>query len=118
MPSIGLTPKATSSTPPTTSRTPPVVPATSAPHPSESTIVISISEFRGLCHTLETLTATQSILAQQMAVFLLYDSYSMSLKRYHFLPIVSIALATLRAMLSLVGGKVEEGSFVINAKLF
>ena len=44
--------------------------------------------------------------------------HSTSLRRYHFLPIVSIALATLRAMLSLVGGRVEEGSFVINAKLF
>ncbi|KAL6346202.1 hypothetical protein AAG906_027949 [Vitis piasezkii] len=65
---VVLTPEATSSAPPTTPGTPPVVPATSAPHPSESSITISISEFKGLCHTLQTLTTTQSILAHQMAV--------------------------------------------------
>ena len=68
MPFTVLTLEATSSAPPTTPRTPPVVPATSAPHPFESSIAISISEFRGLCHTLQTLTATQSVLAQQMAL--------------------------------------------------
>ena len=52
-------------------------------------------------------------------LFLLEDSDSMSLRRHDFLPVFSIALATLRAMFNLVGGKrVEEGSFVINAKLF
>ena len=52
-------------------------------------------------------------------LFLLDDSNSMSLGRHHFFPVFSIALATLRAMFSLVGGKrVEEGSFAINAKLF
>ena len=51
--------------------------------------------------------------------FLPFYSNSMSLRRHHFLPVFSIALATLRAMFSLVGGKrVEEGSFAINAKLF
>ena len=54
------------SAPPATPRTPPVVPATSEPHPSESSIAVSILKFRGLCHTLQTLTATQSILTQQM----------------------------------------------------
>ena len=68
VPSTGLTPEVTSSALPTTLGTPPVVPATSAPHPSKSSITISISEFRGLCHTMQTLTATQNILAQQMAV--------------------------------------------------
>ena len=58
VPSTVLTPEATSSTPPTTSGTPPVVQTTSAPHPSESSITISILEFRGLCHTLQTLIAT------------------------------------------------------------
>ena len=67
VPSTGLTLEATSSAPPTTPGTPPVVPATSAPHPYKSSIAISISEFRDLCHTLQTLTATQSVLAQQMA---------------------------------------------------
>ncbi|KAL6340632.1 hypothetical protein AAG906_010540 [Vitis piasezkii] len=59
-PSIVSTPEATSSAPPTTLETPPVIPATSAPPPSESTITISASELRGLCHTLQTLTTTQS----------------------------------------------------------
>ena len=64
VPSIGLTPEATSSAPPTTPGTPPVVPATSAPPPPEFTITISTSVFRSLCHTLQTLTTTQSVLAQ------------------------------------------------------
>ena len=44
--------------------------------------------------------------------FLLYESDSISLRRYHFLPLFSIAIETLRAMLISVGGRVEEGSFV------
>ena len=52
-------------------------------------------------------------------LLLLYDSDFMSLRMHHFLSVFSIALATLRAMFNLVGGKrVEEGSFAINAKLF
>ncbi|RVW69104.1 hypothetical protein CK203_060682 [Vitis vinifera] len=47
--------------------------------------------------------------------FLIYDSNSMSLRRYHFLPLFAIALATLRAMLILVGERVKKGSFVNNA---
>ena len=40
-------------------------------------------------------------------------------KEVPFPPCFSIALATLRTMFGLVGGKrVEEGSFAINAKLF
>ena len=66
--SIVLMPEATLSAPLTTPRILPVIPAASAPHPSESTIAMSISDFRGLCHTLQTLTATQSVLAQQMVV--------------------------------------------------
>ena len=54
------------SAPHATPGTPPVVPAPSEPHPSESSVAIPISEFRGLCHTLQTLIATQSILTQQM----------------------------------------------------
>ena len=48
---------------------------------------------------------------------LLYDSNSISLRRYHFFPLFSIALNTLRAMLILVEGKVEKGSIVNNARL-
>ena len=52
-------------------------------------------------------------------LFLLDDSDFMSLRKHHFLPVFSIALATLSAIFNLVGGKrVEEGSFAINAKLF
>ena len=40
--------------------------------------------------------------------FLLYDSDSMSLRKYHFLPLFTIALATLRAMLILVGGELRK----------
>ena len=64
VPSTVPTTEATSSAPSTTPETPPVVPATSAPPPSQSTITISTSEFRGLCHTLQTLSITQSVLAQ------------------------------------------------------
>ena len=52
-----------------TPQTPPVIPATSKPsHPSEPRIAMSISEYRGLCHTLQTLTTSQSILSQEMTV--------------------------------------------------
>ncbi|RVW59381.1 hypothetical protein CK203_103222 [Vitis vinifera] len=58
-PSTLPTPEATSSAPPTTPEVPPVVPVTSSPPPSESSITISTSKFRGLCHTLQTLSTTQ-----------------------------------------------------------
>ncbi|RVW84663.1 hypothetical protein CK203_044589 [Vitis vinifera] len=58
-------PEVASFAPPTTPRTPPIVPP-SEPHLAKSIVAISISDFRGLCHTLQTLTATQSVLAQQM----------------------------------------------------
>ncbi|XP_034694076.1 lysine-rich arabinogalactan protein 19-like [Vitis riparia] len=61
-PSTMPTPEATSFAPPTMPQAPPVVPATSAPPPSKSFITISSSEFRGLCHTLQTLSTTQSVL--------------------------------------------------------
>ena len=38
-------------------------------------------------------------------LFLLDDSDSMSLRRHHFFPVFSIALATLRVMFNLVGGR-------------
>ena len=67
VPSTEPIPKVAPSAPPTIPQTLPVIPATSEPSPSsEPRIAISISEYRGLCHTLQTLTATQSILTQQM----------------------------------------------------
>ena len=83
MPSIVLTPEATSSAPFTIPRTLLVVPATSAPHPSESTIAMSISDFRGLCHTLQTLTATQSVLAQQMVVVRAHQDQLIAIQTQH-----------------------------------
>ena len=67
VPSIGSMLEVASSAPHVAPRTPPVVLAASEPHPSESSVAIPISEFRGLCHTLQTLTTTQRILTQQMA---------------------------------------------------
>ena len=67
VPSTGPMPEVASSAPPATLGTPPVVPSPfEPPPPSESRIAISISEFKGLYHTLQTLTASQSILTQQM----------------------------------------------------
>ena len=53
---------------PTISRAPPVAPASSEPSTSaESRMAIPISEYRELCRSLQTLTASQSSLAQEMA---------------------------------------------------
>ncbi|RVW58832.1 hypothetical protein CK203_104028 [Vitis vinifera] len=51
VPSTGPMPEVPYSTPPAIPGTPPVVPAISEPHPSESSLAISISEFRGLYTT-------------------------------------------------------------------
>ncbi|RVX19033.1 hypothetical protein CK203_007172 [Vitis vinifera] len=53
---------------PTIFRAPPVTPASSEPSTStEPRMSIPISEYRDLCRTLQTLTASQSSLAQEMA---------------------------------------------------
>ncbi|RVW70919.1 hypothetical protein CK203_059981 [Vitis vinifera] len=53
---------------PTISRAPPVTPASSEPSTSaEPRMAIPISEYRDLCRILQTLTASQSSLAQEMA---------------------------------------------------
>ncbi|RVW33134.1 hypothetical protein CK203_094848 [Vitis vinifera] len=53
---------------PTISRAPPVTPASSEPSTSvEPRMAIPISEYRELCRSLQTLTASQSSLAQEMA---------------------------------------------------
>ena len=67
-----------------TPKTPPIVPVVSEPPPpSESRIAISISEFRGLCHTLQTLTATQSILTQQMEVIRAHQDQLIATQTQH-----------------------------------
>ena len=83
VPSIGPMPEVASFAPPATPGTPPVVPAASEPHPSESSFAISISEFRGLCHTFQTLTATQSILTQQMAAIRAHQDQLIATQTQH-----------------------------------
>ncbi|KAL6321022.1 hypothetical protein AAG906_011998 [Vitis piasezkii] len=105
-------------------RTLPVIPSTSEPSPPfESRIAISISQFRGLCHTLQTLTTSQNILTRDDNTVPIRSRLSpprpsilssLGTTSSYF----SITHATLRTMFSLVGRRVEEGSFVINAKLF
>ena len=69
VPSTGPMPEGAPSAPPATPGTPPVIPSTLEPSPPHETrIAISISEFKGLCHTFQTLTTSQSILTQQMKV--------------------------------------------------
>ena len=67
VPSIEPIPEVTPSAPPATPGTPPVIPSTSKPFSSsELRIAIFISGYRGLCHTLQALATSQSILAQEM----------------------------------------------------
>ena len=67
VPSIEPTPEVAPSASPATPRPPPVIPATSEPSSSfELRTTISISEYRALCHTLQALTTSQSILTQEM----------------------------------------------------
>ena len=65
VPSTEPIPEVAPSAPAATPRTPLVIPPISEPSPSsEPRIAISISEYRGLCHTLQALTTSQSILTQ------------------------------------------------------
>ncbi|RVW39880.1 hypothetical protein CK203_083167 [Vitis vinifera] len=55
---------------PTISRAPPVTPASSEPSTStDPRMTIPISEYRELCRSLQTLTTSQSSLAQEMQLF-------------------------------------------------
>ena len=84
VPSIGPMPKVAPSAPPATPGTPSVVPATSEPSlPSESKIAISISEFRGICYTLQTLTTVQSILTQQIAAIRAHQDQLIATETQH-----------------------------------
>ncbi|KAL6348489.1 hypothetical protein AAG906_008943 [Vitis piasezkii] len=59
VPSTEPIPEVAPSAPPATPRTPSVIPSTSEPPPSsEPRIAISISKYRGLCHTLQALTTS------------------------------------------------------------
>ena len=53
---------------PLTQAAPPVMPATPAPPPSsEPTVTVALTEFRGLVHSLQTLSTAQDSIIQQMA---------------------------------------------------
>ncbi|RVW88220.1 hypothetical protein CK203_038629 [Vitis vinifera] len=68
VPSAEPIPEVAPSADPTTPQPPPVFSATSQPSSSaEPRTSISISEYRALCHTLQTLTTSQSTLTQEMA---------------------------------------------------
>ncbi|RVW22884.1 hypothetical protein CK203_107857 [Vitis vinifera] len=61
-------PEATLPPSPITQAAPPVMPATPAPPPSfVPTVTVSLTEFRGLVHSLQTLNTAQDALIQQMA---------------------------------------------------
>ena len=80
----GPMPEVASSAPPATPGTSPIVPATSEPPPpSESRIAITLLEFRGLCHTLQTLTASQSILTQQMTAIRAHQDQLIATQTQH-----------------------------------
>ena len=84
VPSIEPIPEVAPSTPLTTPRTPPVIPSTSEPSPPpESRIAISVSEFRGLRHTLQTLTTSQSILTQQMTTLRAHQEQIIATQTQH-----------------------------------
>ena len=59
VPSTGPMPEVAPSAPPAKPGSLPVIPSTlETPPPSKPRIAISISEYRGLCHTLQTLTTS------------------------------------------------------------
>ena len=84
VPSTEPIPEVAPSTPLATPGTLPVVPATSESSPlSESRIAISIFEFRGLCHTLQTLNTSQSILTQQMTALRAHQEQIIATQTQH-----------------------------------
>ncbi|RVX18001.1 hypothetical protein CK203_004272 [Vitis vinifera] len=69
---------------PTTPQPSPVFLATSQPSSSaEPRTTISISEYRALCHTLQTLTTSQSILTQEMAALRAHQEQIIATQTQH-----------------------------------
>ena len=67
-----------------TSQTPPVIPATLEPSSSfELRTTISISEYRALCHTLQALTTSQSILTQEMTALRAHQKQIITTQTQH-----------------------------------
>ena len=69
---------------PTTPQPSPVFSATSQPSSSaEPRTTISISEYRALCHTLQTLTTSQRILTQEMAALRAHQEQIIATQTQH-----------------------------------
>ncbi|RVW27962.1 hypothetical protein CK203_094103 [Vitis vinifera] len=63
---------------------PPVVPATPAPPPSsEPTVIVSLTEFRGLVHSLQTLSTVQDSIIQQMATIRVHQDQIIATQAQH-----------------------------------
>ncbi|KAL6319829.1 hypothetical protein AAG906_036894 [Vitis piasezkii] len=76
---------------PTTPQPSPVFSATSQPSSSaEPRTTISISEYRALCHTLQTLTTSQSILTQEMAALRAHQEQIIATQTQRYLPFEAI----------------------------
>ncbi|RVW13528.1 hypothetical protein CK203_101450 [Vitis vinifera] len=77
-------PEATLPASPITQDAPLVVTATSAPLPSSKpTVTVSLTEFRGLMHSLQTLSTAQDSLFQQMATIRAHQDQIIATQTQH-----------------------------------
>ncbi|RVW64044.1 hypothetical protein CK203_049371 [Vitis vinifera] len=77
-------PEAIHPTSPLTQGAPPVMPATPAPPPSsEPTVTVSLTEFRGLVHSLQTLSTAQDSIIQQMATIRAHQDQIIATQAQH-----------------------------------
>nr|CAN64761.1 hypothetical protein VITISV_033532 [Vitis vinifera] len=84
VPSTEPIPEVAPSASPATPRLPPVIPATSEPSSSfEPRTTISIFEYRALCHTLQALTTSQSILTQEMTALRAHQEQVIATQTQH-----------------------------------
>nr|CAN82550.1 hypothetical protein VITISV_037163 [Vitis vinifera] len=84
VPSTEPIPEVAPSAPPATPWTPPVIPSILEPPPSsEPRITISMSEYRGLCHTFQALAASQSILTQQVTALRAHQEQIIATQTQH-----------------------------------
>nr|CAN81321.1 hypothetical protein VITISV_031240 [Vitis vinifera] len=82
-PSVHM-PEAIHSTSPITQGAPPVVPATPAPPPSsEPTVIISLTEFKGLERSLRTLSTAQDSIIHQMATIRAHQDQIIATQAQH-----------------------------------
>eukprot|EP00261_Vitis_vinifera_P023840 XP_010655947.1 PREDICTED: proteoglycan 4-like [Vitis vinifera] len=84
VPSTEPIPEVAPSASPATPRPHPVIPATLEPSSSfELRTTISISEYRALCHTLQALTTSQSILTQEMTALRAHQEQIIATQTQH-----------------------------------